>query len=73
MKRNVEGDASETGLVKFAMPALMTKYGGDYADGLNTIRETFPVMKVGKNGEDPAMIPFNSAIKFNAIIRDMNP
>lgn len=29
-------------------------------------------MKVGKS-DDPAMIPFNSAIKFNAIIRDMNP
>lgn len=38
MKRNVEGDASETGLVKFAMPALMTQYGGDYKDGLNSIR-----------------------------------
>lgn len=27
-KRNVEGDASETGLVKFILPLLMKKYGG---------------------------------------------
>ena len=71
IKRNVEGDASETGLVKFAMPILMTKYGGDYEDGLDGIRKAFPVVKVGDNQD--AIIPFNSSIKFNALIRDMNP
>jgi sodium/potassium-transporting ATPase subunit alpha len=70
IKRNVEGDASETGLVKFAMPILMTKYGGDYEDGLDGVRAAFPVVKVGNNQD--AIIPFNSAIKFNALIRDMN-
>jgi sodium/potassium-transporting ATPase subunit alpha len=30
IKRQVMGDASETGLVKFTMPILLKKYGGDY-------------------------------------------
>ena len=73
LKRNVEGDASETGLVKFAQPVLMREYGGEYEDGIATCRETFPIVKSGE-GEDqnPAMIPFSSDIKFNLIIRDMN-
>ena len=73
IKRNVEGDASETGLVKFAQPALMEKYGGDYVDGIASCRDQFPTVKTGE-GEDknPAMIPFSSEIKFNLIIRDMN-
>lgn len=70
MKRNVEGDASETGLVKFAMPFLMKEYGGDFEKGLDEIREKYPICIVGENQE--ALIPFSSAIKFNAIIRDMN-
>jgi len=72
IKRNVEGDASETGLVKFAMPILMKEYGGPYDTGMDGCREAHPVCKVGADRSD-AMIPFSSAIKFNAIIRDMNP
>ena len=73
IKRNVEGDASETGLVKFTQPVLMTKYGGEYEDGIADCRATFPMVFSGE-GEDknPAMIPFSSEIKFNLIIRDMN-
>lgn len=70
IKRNVEGDASETGLVKFAMPILMDKYGGEYKNGLEGARQAYPICLVGK---DNAQIPFSSAIKFNAIIRDMAP
>ena len=69
IKRNVEGDASETGLVKFVMPVLMTAYGGAYENGLDGIREAFPICK-GKDGD--FLIPFSSSIKFNAIIRDLN-
>lgn len=74
IKRNVEGDASETGLVKFTQPVLMTKYGGEYENGIETCRAAFPIVKSGE-GEDknPAMIPFSSEIKFNLIIRDNNP
>jgi len=77
VKRNCKGDASETGIVRFITPALMTEYGGNIdmtkskADNaLEHLREDFPIMK------DPAGInfevPFNSAIKFNLIVRDMN-
>ena len=51
LKRKVEGDASETGLVKFAQPVLMKEYGGDYEDGIATCRDTFPIVKSGE-GED---------------------
>lgn len=72
IKRNVEGDASETGLVKFAQPILMTKYGGEYETGLEGCRANHPPCLVGSDNSQ-AMIPFSSAIKFNAIIRDMKP
>jgi len=68
IKRAVVGDASETGLVKFTMPVLMKMYGGEYENGLDGIREKFPVVQLN---EGEAMIPFSSDIKFNAIIRDM--
>jgi len=70
IKRNVEGDASETGLVKFAMPILMSKYGGQFEDGLDGIRRHYPIIKLADGGD--ALIPFSSQIKFNAILRDMN-
>jgi hypothetical protein len=38
-KRKTEGDASETGLIKFIQPLLMSEYGGDYDEGLNGIRK----------------------------------
>ena len=49
--------------------------GGDYGcydeDGLDGIRQKYPMMK-GVDGVD-ALIPFSSDIKFNLLIRDMNP
>lgn len=47
IKRAVKGDASETGLVKFSQPVLMSEYGGEYEDGLNDIRKAFPCVKTG--------------------------
>jgi len=51
MKRTVEGDASETGLVKFIQPLLM---GGEYgcydAAGLDGFRAKHPIM-INKNGD----------------------
>lgn len=71
MKKKVEGDASETGLVKFIAPLLD---GGEFGcynlGGLQGFRSKYPIMKA--NNGDPAMIPFNSENKFNLIIRDMN-
>lgn len=74
IKRSVKGDASETGLIKFAQPILMKDYGGQYNDGLNDIRKAFPPVICGE-GEDTkaAEIPFSSEIKFNMLIRDANP
>lgn len=71
-KRNVEGDASETGLVKFILPLLLKKYGGEYEEGLEEIRKTFPIIRYGKD-QKLAQIPFSSDIKFNLLIRDANP
>ena len=71
-KRKVEGDASETGLVKFIQPLLAGGPNGCYdLGGLEGVRDTYPIVPdiVG----DPSMIPFSSDIKFNLIIRDMNP
>ena len=71
-KRKVEGDASETGLVKFIQPLLAGGPNGHYdLGGLEGVRDTYPTAPdvVG----DPSMIPFSSDIKFNLIIRDMNP
>jgi sodium/potassium-transporting ATPase subunit alpha len=69
IKREVQGDASETGLVKFAMPILMKQYGGEYENGLDDIRREYPI--ITHDGQE-ATIPFSSSIKFNGIIRDMN-
>lgn len=38
IKRAVQGDASETGLIKFTQPVLMKAYGGEYEGGLDDIR-----------------------------------
>lgn len=71
IKRNVEGDASETGLLKFIQPLLMdNKYGCYKVGGIEGLRLTYPM--VTSTGGDPAMIPFSSEIKFNLIIRNMN-
>jgi sodium/potassium-transporting ATPase subunit alpha len=71
IKRNVEGDASETGLVKFVQPLLMDgPYGNYQVGGLDGLRKRYPMMI--STGGDPCLIPFSSDIKFNLIIRDMN-
>ena len=70
IKRNVEGDASETGLLKFIQPLLMDgDYGLYQIGGLEGVRKTYPIVKGVDN--DLAVIPFSSDIKFNLIIRDM--
>ena len=71
-KQVVEGDASETGLVKFIQPLLQKEYGGEYDKGVDEIREAYPIIKYGKD-EKIAQIPFSSDIKFNCLIRDANP
>lgn len=77
VKRLTKGDASETGIVRFLTPALMSEYGGPIkcAEGvdnaLDQVRMNYPVHKDCENSD--FMIPFNSAIKFNLIIRDMCP
>ena len=46
IKRNVEGDASETGLVKFIQPLLMDgPYGCYKVGGLDGIRNKYPIIK----------------------------
>lgn len=71
IKRNVEGDASETGLLKFIQPLLMAgPYGAFGVGGIDGLRKTHPTV-VGID-DCPALIPFSSDIKFNLIIRDMN-
>jgi sodium/potassium-transporting ATPase subunit alpha len=70
-KQNVEGDASETGLVKFVQPILDTRYEGEYENGMSGCRNTFPIVKYGAENTE-AKIPFSSDIKFNLLIRDAN-
>lgn len=62
-ERNATGDASEKGLIKF--------YQG--IQDLEKARETFPTFIYEDNGKQTeCLIPFNSEIKFNLYIRDMN-
>lgn len=49
----------------------MKEFGGEYEDGLNGIRERFPIIKFGADNK-LAQIPFSSDIKFNCLIRDAN-
>ena len=64
--KRVDGDASETGLIKFCQPCT----------DLNNERESFPVHKNKVTDEDGkvksvnAFIPFSSEIKFNMNIVD---
>mmetsp|Transcript_47293 Transcript_47293/g.64120 ORF Transcript_47293/g.64120 Transcript_47293/m.64120 type:complete len:638 (-) Transcript_47293:1881-3794(-) len=75
LKKNVKGDASETGLIKFAEPILLASLEGLDFGGIAGYREKFPVVKVtndeNKDGYE-AVIPFSSDIKFNLLIRDLN-
>jgi len=80
MKKQVMGDASETGLVRFIQPLLMKEYAYD-CNGLDGIRNTYPMFTSVENVEEDGkiiqkqkeiVIPFNSGIKFNMITRDMS-
>lgn len=68
-KKNTQGDASETGLIKFVEPIC----------GLEETRKAFPNYNYEMTSEDGtsrtkvlASIPFSSEIKFNLQIRDCN-
>lgn len=62
--RKTAGDASEAGLIKFCHPIC----------DINEARRTYPTFSyIGADGNHTeALIPFNSEIKFNMFIRDMN-
>lgn len=49
IKRETEGDASETGLIKFTMPILMKNFGGQFESGLDTLRDEFPIIMLNDN------------------------
>jgi sodium/potassium-transporting ATPase subunit alpha len=71
IKKNAEGDASETGLVKFIQPLLMGGEEGLWNQGgIDGMRTTHPVVKTPSEKE--LKIPFSSLIKFNAMVRDNN-
>eukprot|EP00347_Sterkiella_histriomuscorum_P019012 403343303 len=62
-KRNTVGDASETGIIKFAQAI----------QDLEQTRADFPVFSYELDDQViDCQIPFNSEIKFNMIIRNMN-
>jgi len=78
MKRQTKGDASETGLIRWVTPLLDNEFGGKIMmsdsknnedNALDQIRADFPPMKDAEGNDK--MIPFNSSIKFNLLIRDM--
>jgi sodium/potassium-transporting ATPase subunit alpha len=61
--RKTEGDASESGLVKFVEPIC----------GLDKTRHQYPTYAYEVSGKPvEALIPFSSEIKFNMFVRDMN-
>ena len=70
IRRSVEGDASETGLIKFVQPLLMDGPFGCYQKGgLDAFRLKYPVFRDESGAE--VNIPFSSDIKFNLCVRDM--
>lgn len=61
--RKTEGDASESGLIKFVEPIL----------GLEATRAKYPTFSYESQGKQvETLIPFSSEIKFNLFVRDMN-
>ena len=61
--RKTAGDASESGLIKFCHPIL----------DINQARQQFPTFSFVQDEQlIECLIPFNSEIKFNLYIRDMN-
>lgn len=68
--RKVQGDASETGVVRFVEGVLKGQQSS-----LETERERYPVHSYADavtGGEVECMIPFSSEIKFNLVVRDMD-
>src|SRR6185369_7102242 len=63
-ERRCDGDASETGLIKFCEPLM----------SLEETRKQYPTFEyIGADGKsNVCLIPFSSEIKFNLYIRDMN-
>jgi sodium/potassium-transporting ATPase subunit alpha len=62
-KKNVDGDASETGLIRFAQLIM----------DLEETRGKHPIFSFDKAGKKvDAKIPFSSEHKFNLFIRDLN-
>ncbi len=61
--RKTEGDASESGLIKFIEPIV----------GLEATRTKYPTFCYDSQGKQvETLIPFSSEIKFNLFVRDMN-
>jgi len=61
--RKTEGDASESGLIKFVEPIV----------GLEKTRSQYPTYAYEVGGKPiETLIPFSSEIKFNMYVRDMN-
>jgi len=73
LDRFVVGDASETGLVKFANP-LAGRTDGQDGD-LEAYRRKYPIhtyVTEDTKEEVQCQIPFNSEIKFNLVIREVD-
>jgi len=76
--KDVKGDASETGLLKFIAPLMLKEFGintnkRDYPEkGLEKYRDAHPVLSNNAQKEKYE-IKFSSDIKFNLMVRDMNP
>jgi magnesium-transporting ATPase (P-type) len=62
-ERSVEGDASETGLIRFAQLVM----------DIEETRAAYPIAHYQKNDKKvDAKIPFSSETKFNLFVRDLN-
>ncbi len=62
--RKTAGDASESGLIKFVHPI----------NDINQTRQQHPTFSFVQDEQlIECLIPFNSEIKFNLYIKDMNP
>lgn len=74
--KSVKGDASETGLVKFVEPLFRKEENGAAGwptGGIEKYRNDHPIHKNAKSSMEDLKIDFSSDIKFNLLIRDMNP
>lgn len=81
--RKTEGDASESGLIKFIEPLCksthfvsqdeVAKIKDQKLGGLDYYRSLYPTFSYESQGKQvEALIPFSSEIKFNMFVRDMN-